>query len=268
MVGPSGQTVELSVRADCAEGAQPLHLLIPPTFPPLPPSTHIQADCLPDAEEVFSFLETHGVCQRLALFHIARASCLELKGAHAKADEAYERGIALRAVPLDRLRAKHVAFQHRMARRIERDGASGGGAPGRWGQAATAAEPAARRFGTALAASGPRVGAAPALGLAPRPRALAAQAGPPSGVLSVLADDDRENGAPGRLPVPAAGSGWGRFAPAAAAVKENTQRAMPWTEQRLPQPAAAPVPALEIFADEEMMRPSVRVVGSLDGFAE
>ncbi|KAK2076703.1 hypothetical protein QBZ16_005463 [Prototheca wickerhamii] len=162
----------------------------------------LYADCLPDAEEVFSFLETHDVCQRLALFHIARASCLELKGAHAKADEAYERGIALRAAPLDRLRAKHVAFQHRMARRIERDGASGGGAPGRWGQAAAAAEPAARRFGTALAASGPRVRAAPALGLAPRPRALAAQAGPPSGVLSVLADDDRENGAPGRLPAP------------------------------------------------------------------
>lgn len=199
---------------------------------------------------MFSFLEAHNICQHHALFHIARASCLELKGSHARADEAFERGIALRAEPLDRLRGKHQEFQHRMARRIQRDSQEGGAS--RW---SAAAEPPGRKFGTTLASLGdrrPATGRA-ALGLRGPPQA--SQSSGPGSVLNVL-EDGLENGGP-RLPV-AAGQrtgGWARFAPAATAVKENTQRAMPWKDQRLATAtdASGPsIPVLEIFADEDL----------------
>ncbi|RMZ53164.1 hypothetical protein APUTEX25_005153 [Auxenochlorella protothecoides] len=211
----------------------------------------LYADCLAEPEDVFSFLAQNDIGQGHALFHIAHATCLELRGAFGRADAAYLRGIDLHAAPLERLKAKHTEFQYRMvgagwygARRIQRDAAASATA---LGPVETGAAAPARRFGQAVGALG---GARPPGGrpaFAPLGRAAAAAAGqvrggPAAGAapLSVLADEPGAPACPG---------------PSLTARKENTQAALPWVGQRLEQDGSAatePAPALEVFADPEL----------------
>ena len=80
----------------------------------------MQADCLPDPADVFSFLIDHNIGQRHALFYIAYATFLELKRNYSMADSMYQAGIDKKARPLERLEQKFLEFQHRMVRRIQR----------------------------------------------------------------------------------------------------------------------------------------------------
>ncbi|KAL6779790.1 hypothetical protein ACKKBG_A13730 [Auxenochlorella protothecoides x Auxenochlorella symbiontica] len=221
----------------------------------------LYADCLAEPEDVFSFLAQNDIGQGHALFHIAHATCLELRGAFGRADAAYLRGIDLHAAPLERLKAKHTEFQYRMARRIQRDAAASATA---LGPVETGAAAPARRFGQAVGALG---GARPPGGrpaFAPLGRAAAAAAGqvrggPAAGAapLSVLADEPGAPACPGPSLTARSGSTptWTRLTPAAVGRKENTQAALPWVGQRLEQDGSAatePAPALEVFADPEL----------------
>ncbi|KAK9786058.1 hypothetical protein WJX73_000032 [Symbiochloris irregularis] len=78
------------------------------------------ADCLPEPQDVFSFLQTHGIGQDLALFYVAYAAFLELRRSFSKAETVLKDGIKRLAHPVDKLREKHDAFQARMARRKQR----------------------------------------------------------------------------------------------------------------------------------------------------
>ncbi|KAK9809232.1 hypothetical protein WJX72_011796 [[Myrmecia] bisecta] len=58
--------------------------------------------------------------QDFALYYIAYATYLELRGNFAKADAVFQAGVDRLAHPVDRLRSKFVDFQHRMAKRVQR----------------------------------------------------------------------------------------------------------------------------------------------------
>ncbi len=107
----------------------------------------LQADCLPDPGDVFTFLKVGSgegggegrlrchamafnmcmptcsfpsqekdVGQGHALYYIAAATYLEYRGAYARADSMYQQGINKLAAPLERLRGKFQEFQQRMVR--------------------------------------------------------------------------------------------------------------------------------------------------------
>ncbi|KAJ9528547.1 hypothetical protein QJQ45_020470 [Haematococcus lacustris] len=78
------------------------------------------ADCLPDPNDVFLFLKDKGLGLQFALFHEAYATFFELRGNCSAADAVYLDGINRQAKPLERLRQKYLAFQNRMAQRIQR----------------------------------------------------------------------------------------------------------------------------------------------------
>lgn len=61
-------------------------------------------------------LQDQGIGQDFALYYIAYATYLELKGNFAKAEAVYELGLEKMAYPVDRLRAKHSELQSRMVR--------------------------------------------------------------------------------------------------------------------------------------------------------
>ena len=94
---------------------RPLCPLPPPSCPPaLHAPAHLQADCLPDPADVFSFLKENGIGQEHALYYVAFATYSETRGAYAQADAVYQQGINRLAAPVDRLRAKFQEFQQRM----------------------------------------------------------------------------------------------------------------------------------------------------------
>ena len=74
----------------------------------------MQADCLPDPGDVFSFLKENEIGQEHALYYLAAATYREARGGYAAADALYQQGINRLAAPLDRLRAKYQEFQQRM----------------------------------------------------------------------------------------------------------------------------------------------------------
>lgn len=65
---------------------------------------------------MFAFLKENEVGQEHALFYIAFATYLELRGNYTAADNVYQQGINRLADPVDRIRAKFDEFQHRMVR--------------------------------------------------------------------------------------------------------------------------------------------------------
>ncbi len=217
------------------------------------------ADCLPDPGDVFAFLREAGVGQGHALFHIAHATYLELRGAFAAADAAYARGLAAGAAPAERLRAKFDEFQHRMARRIARkaaEQAAGGGEEGE-DERPSLAVLGGRRRGAGLGTQKRKAVATPVRGNAPAGGALEvfvdAEFGGAGGAASAAAGGAGGAGMPIAGGTAGGASGWAALPAAAAARKENALAALTWAGQRL-QPAAAapsPAPTLEIPVDPE-----------------
>ncbi|KAG2496296.1 hypothetical protein HYH03_005529 [Edaphochlamys debaryana] len=78
------------------------------------------ADCLPDPGDVFLFLKEKGIGRDFALYYEAYATFFELRGNFQSADAVYMDGVQRGAKPLERLKQKHMAFQQRMAQRIQR----------------------------------------------------------------------------------------------------------------------------------------------------
>ena len=78
------------------------------------------ADCCAEPGDIFKFLKANAIGQRQALYYEAYGAFLEVRQAYGAANEQYERGIEMRAEPLERLRASYAAFQHRMVRRTQK----------------------------------------------------------------------------------------------------------------------------------------------------
>lgn len=77
------------------------------------------ADLCNDPTDIFKFLESNEIGQGCSLFYEAYATFLEFRGKYNSADQIYQKGIAMKAQPADKLRKKFEAFQNRMAKRIQ-----------------------------------------------------------------------------------------------------------------------------------------------------
>ncbi|EFJ48462.1 hypothetical protein VOLCADRAFT_104641 [Volvox carteri f. nagariensis] len=78
------------------------------------------ADCLADPDDVFLFLKEKGIGRDFALYYEAYGTYFELKGNFQAADAVYMDGIQRGVKQLERLKQKHMAFQQRMAQRVQR----------------------------------------------------------------------------------------------------------------------------------------------------
>ncbi|GAX83349.1 hypothetical protein CEUSTIGMA_g10774.t1 [Chlamydomonas eustigma] len=78
------------------------------------------ADCLSDPADIFALLRENRIGDEYALFYEAHGAYYELRGNTTAADDIYNEGIKRCAKPLDRLKQKYMAFQKRMAQRIQR----------------------------------------------------------------------------------------------------------------------------------------------------
>ena len=79
----------------------------------------LQADLLPDPADVFKYMNSPDVKigSRTSLFYISWAWLAEHRSNFAFAAKVYERGVALKASPLDRLAARQHEFMRRMWRK-------------------------------------------------------------------------------------------------------------------------------------------------------
>ncbi|CAJ1387493.1 unnamed protein product [Effrenium voratum] len=76
---------------------------------------------IPQAEQVFDYLEAEGIGTRHALLYEACAAHLERQRAFAEAECQYELGLARRAEPQERLRSRFNEFRRRMSKRAARE---------------------------------------------------------------------------------------------------------------------------------------------------
>ncbi len=220
------------------------------------------ADCLPDPGDVFKFLKENEVGQTHALFYIAHATFLELRGSYAAADNVFQQGINRLATPQDRLKAKFDEFQHRMARRIQRKAQEQSSAttedpdhPERQSLAVLGGRRSVRSAG--LASQKRKAIATPGRDNAPA-------GGSGNGGLEIFVDEEfggsaGAGGASTSAAAAAAGVGarsaaWTTLPSYEQTRKENTQKATSWAGQRMKQTqafAAPPAPALSIPLDPE-----------------
>lgn len=221
----------------------------------------LQADCLPDPSDVFSFLKDHGIGQELSLFYIAHATYLEQQGNYSAADHTYQQGINRLAAPLDRLQAKYKDFEHRMARRIQRKAQQ---------QQAAGEEPAhpERQSLSVLGGRGSRRTG----GLPSQKRKAVATPGkanaPAGGGLAIFVDEEfggpaasapaalHGAGTSSSASIGAGGAGpaWSALPSFEQARKENMQKAASWAGQKIKQKpvvSAPPAPTLDIPLDPE-----------------
>ena len=212
------------------------------------------ADCCAEPGDIFKFLKANSIGQKQALFYEAYGAFLEVRQAYGAANEAYENGIAMRAEPLERLRASYSAFQHRMVRRTQKRIESGE-------IDEEQGEEIVRNFGDTLRGRGGRLstarpaGAGGGLSSAPQrqqkqPSSSCENANIPSGGLQIYEDD--ENGAP--MPSRENVAQWNALGGYKDVRKENTARASQWAGQRIAQSKrkmTLPTEELEIFEDTE-----------------
>jgi checkpoint serine/threonine-protein kinase len=220
------------------------------------------ADCLPDPTDVFKFLKENEVGQSHALFYIAYATFLELRGSYSAADNVFQQGLNRLAAPQDRLKAKFDEFQHRMARRIQRKAQEQSsiavedpGHPERQSLAVLGGRRSVRSAG--LASQKRKAIATPGRGNAP-----AGSSG--NGGLDIFVDEEfggsvahggsASTSAAADVGGGAHSSAWTSLPSYEQIRKENTQKATSWAGQRMKQTkafAAPPAPALSIPLDPE-----------------
>ena len=193
---------------------------------------------MPDPSDVFSYLIDHNIGQGLALFYIAYATFCELKKNYTLADSTYQKGIELKATPVDRLEQKFSEFQHRMVRRIQRKAAMQQDKERR----DDSTQPEERRGLKTLRGSG--------VGLAAGKRRNTSRSNTGSSSIPVFVDEEF-SAASIRKP-----SGIMTLAGHQESQKENLQAAMPWVGQKIRQKSSAktikPQAALNIMEDPEL----------------
>jgi len=198
----------------------------------------LQADCLPDPSDVFSYLIDHNIGQDLALFYIAYATFCELKKNYTLADNTYQKGIEMKAAPVDRLEQKFSEFQHRMVRRIQRKAAM----HQEKGNCDDPAQPQERRGLKTLRGSG--------VGLAAGKRRNTTRSNTGSSSIPVFVDEEFSASSV-RKPIGAMA-----LAGHQESQKENLQAAMPWVGQKIRQKSSArtikPQTTLVVMEDPEL----------------
>ena len=230
------------------------------------------ADCCAEPGDIFKFLRANEIGQRQALYYEAYAAFLEIRQAYGAANEQYERGIEMRAEPLDRLRASYASFQHRMVRRTQKRVESGE-------IDEEQGEEIARSFGDTLK-SRPRSGGAvssrrgvPASAQRETPRGLSgtsrgltveqpSNAGATNG-LEIY--EDSENGAP----TPGENAArWNNLGTYRDARKENSAQATSWAGQRATQSkrkVTVPSDEIDVYEDTECLKASdVKAATAMD----
>ena len=75
------------------------------------------ADLVPDPADIFKFLHSHRIGEDIALLYMAWGWVAEARGNYAFADKVYQRGIARKANPIERLQSRYRDFQRRMYRK-------------------------------------------------------------------------------------------------------------------------------------------------------
>ena len=221
------------------------------------------ADCCAEPGDIFKFLRANSIGQRQALYYEAYAAFLEIRQAYGAANEQYERGIDMRAEPLERLRASYASFQHRMVRRTQKR-IDSGEIDEREG------EEIVRSFGDTLRAK-PRSGGAVSATRSDRSTARRGLAGSSRGVDdsqrpsnapsddgSLQIYDDTENGAP--TPGDDTRTArWKNLGGYHDVRKENTAKATTWTGQRAPQSkrkVTVPTDEIDVYEDTECLKAS------------
>ena len=211
------------------------------------------ADCVPDPSDIFVFLKQKNIGQEHALFFIAHATFLELKGSFSDADRVYQEGIDFKANPIERLKTKFLDFQHRMARRIQRKASEGNFDGG-----STEMFPERKSLAVVGGAS------ARSSGLASQKRKNI-DSSSCANELKVKKDFDvfidEEFGGPfsdltgqQNIEVENCSQGWERLPSFAQSIKENSQKPSTWTGHKIKQVqmiSSTPAPALTIPLDPE-----------------
>eukprot|EP00899_Mesostigma_viride_P020539 jgi/Mesvir1/28487/Mv15902-RA.5 len=235
----------------------------------------LYADNCPDPKDIFSFLQANDIGQGHSLYYEAYATFLEINHVFKSANAVYEQGINRQAVPLERLKQKYEAFQHRMAMRIQRKMQEGGDA-----KLDEEPEPAPR---STLAHVGGRgrleqshaaVGASYPAASAPASQQTKRSKGQQNSRLEVFEDEEFVAGsaASNKLqatthPWPGAAAGgsvsqsWSSLPTQQERRKENQQEPSAWagvTLSAATKPStrhdATPANTLEIFVDEEFQQ--------------
>jgi len=200
----------------------------------------LQADCLPDPSDVFTFLADHNIGQGQALFYIAHATSSEMQGNYSLADSIYQKGILAKAAPVERLEQKFKDFQHRMVRRIQRKAA----------EQTTDVQHSTRKSLKTLKTSKTQLQKRKTISTPPRGS---------NSSIPVFVDEEFSSGAAaswtstrgssqpsGSMPLP-------NFDQSR---KENIQAAIPWVGQKIEQKHNAktikPDPVIEVFGDPEL----------------
>ena len=221
------------------------------------------ADCCAEPGDIFKFLRANSIGQRQALYYEAYAAFLEVRQAYGAANEQYERGVDMRAEPLERLRASYASFQHRMVRRTQKRIDSGE-------IDESEGEEIVRSFGDTLRAK-PRSGGAVSATRRDRSTARRGLAGSSRGVDdserpsnapnddgSLQIYDDTENGAP----TPGddtTTTRWKNLGGYHDVRKENTAKATTWTGQRATQSkrkVTVPTDEIDVYEDTECLKAS------------
>jgi hypothetical protein len=206
---------------------------------------------------VFTYLKENEIGQEHALFYIAYATFLELKGNYAGADKVYQQGINRLATPMDRLRTKFNDFQHRMARRIQRKAQE----QARGISESESSHPERQSLslirGTSRRNTAPGVGGGGGGGHQEKRKATVTpgKANAPAGELSIFVDE--EFGGTSNLESAqntTIVSKWQSLPTFDQVRKENVQKSSTWTGQRIKQKqahVAVPAPVLDIPVDDE-----------------
>lgn len=214
------------------------------------------ADCLPEPRDVFNFLKENSIGQDFALYYLAYAAYMELRGNFSRADDIFQSGLERLAHPIDRLRIKYDDFQHRMAKRLERREAGLLDTPDdpvRSSLAVLSVQNKTSQQQTATAAAG-------GFALARPKRKAASNPGKENaGGLEVFVDDEFKAGRAGTkssLAAPASGI-WNKLGGFEQNRKENVQKASKWCDQKLPQKntlVRPAIPILDIPVDEDIQK--------------
>ena len=220
------------------------------------------ADCCAEPGDIFKFLRAKEIGQRQALYYEAYGAFLEIRHAYGAANEQYERGIEMRAEPLDRLRASYASFQHRMVRRTQKRVESGEIDEDQ-------GEEIARSFGDTLKTRSRTGGAVSSRRGAAQPEAPRGLSGPSRGALAEPSTsnaqeggleiyDDAENGAP----TPGANTEtarWENLGSYREMRKENSAQATSWNGQRATQSkrkVTVPSDEITVYEDTECLKAS------------
>ncbi|KAJ3031741.1 UNVERIFIED_CONTAM: hypothetical protein HDU68_000676 [Siphonaria sp. JEL0065] len=204
----------------------------------------------PEPEDVFKYLFTNGIGLACAVYYEEYALLLELRSRFKEADKIYSQGVSRNAAPLERLKRKYEAFQHRMMfpqkKPSEEEEQEEEAIVQRPVLASSASIPH-RKVPPPPPSAAPMPTSAYSSYGSMKPVSKASTSNAPTGKLAVFKDDSFS-----AAPVVAPTQVWSDIGTCDSQIKENTIQPEPWAGTRLPQQKATTVhqPRFDVFVDE------------------